>query len=320
MKSTARYMLCLSGTLFLGLCARAQEGVGVGPGPVVMVQAGAPGLGPETVAYGGSVELLGFGGLREGKVVKGAPFTAVSVSETKQTLADGTTITHKFQSTLYRDADGRFRKEETLPPIGPLAANGKSHSFVVIMDPVAGVTYTLDPERKLAHKMVREQGGPGPGTFGPGADVKFETGPGGTVRFEKFEKKLDGDPNANLKKDSLGTQTINGVNAEGTRYTRTIPAGEIGNDRALTVVREEWYSPDLQMVVQSKRTDPMSGQTVYSLINIQRTAPNASLFTVPSDYTVKEGPAKGMFIKRGHMRTGGEPPAPPSDAPGGPGF
>ena len=74
-----------------------------------------------------------------GKVVTGAPFSAVAVGETKQTLADGTTISRKFQTNLFRDAQGRFRKEVTMPAIGPLAASGKHpRSFVVIQDPVAG--------------------------------------------------------------------------------------------------------------------------------------------------------------------------------------
>jgi hypothetical protein len=315
-------MLSLSSALLLALYAQAQEGPETGA--VVTVQRGVAGMGPETVAlFGGQVELLGFGGLHGGKVVKGAPLTALAYSETRQTLADGTTITHKFESTLYRDADGRFRKESTLPAIGPLAASGKSHSFIVIIDPVAGTTYTLDPDRKLAHKMVaREPGVPGSDKFGPGGDVRFETGrdvrfeagPGGTVRFERFDKRIDAE--SDVKKEPLGTQTINGVSAEGTRYTRTIPVGQIGNDRALTVVKEEWYSPDLQMIVQSKLNDPMFGQTVYSLTNIQRTAPNASLFSVPAGYTVKDAPGLGTG-KRGHMKKADElPPPPPLDGPG----
>jgi hypothetical protein len=321
MNSTARWMLGLGGTLSLTLFAQAQGQEGPGPegGSVVMVQPGMPGMGPATVAFGGEVELLGFGGVRGGKVVKGAPFSAVSVGETKQTLADGTTITHKFQSNLYRDAEGRFRKEATLPAIGPLAASGKPHTVIMISDPVAGTTYDLNPDQKVAYKLPAHKGGPGPGKFstgagpGQGADVRFEAGPGGVVKYERFGPEND----ANVKKESLGTQTVNGVNAEGTRYTRTIPVGQIGNDKALTIVKEEWYSPDLQTVVQSKRTDPMFGQTVYSVTNIQRNAPNANLFTVPSDYTVKDAPAKRMFIKNGYTRNG-EPPAPPADAPGSP--
>ena len=109
-----------------------------------------------------------------------------------------------------------------------------------------------------------------------------------------------------LKKESLGTQMVNGVNAEGTRVTHTIAAGEIGNDKPITVVSERWYSPDLQTVVKSSRTDPRFGTTTFSLTNIQKAEPAAALFTVPADYTVKEGKHGGP----GHH--GGPSPA---DAP-----
>ncbi len=92
--------------------------------------------------------LLGFGGgLHGGKVVKGAPFSAVAVSETTQTLADGNHITRTTQTNLYRDSQGRFRKEVTLSAIGPLAASGQPRSFVEINDPVAGAAYVLEPDQ-----------------------------------------------------------------------------------------------------------------------------------------------------------------------------
>jgi hypothetical protein len=99
------------------------------------------------------MELLGFGD-HGGKVVTGAPFSAVAVGETKQILADGTTITRKFQSNLFRDTQGRFRKEVTMPAIGPLGASGKNpRSFIVIQDPVSGGGFILDPDEKVAHKI-----------------------------------------------------------------------------------------------------------------------------------------------------------------------
>jgi hypothetical protein len=96
-----------------------------------------------------------------------------------------------------------------------------------------------------------------------------------------------------VKKETLGAQTIGGVNAEGTRITRTIAAGQIGNDKPIQIVFERWYSPDLQIVVKSTRTDPRFGTTTYTLKSVQRTEPAASLFAVPPDYTVQQGPGKG---------------------------
>jgi hypothetical protein len=275
------FALPLSGSL-------AAQGVksDAASGDVVFVQ----GAGPEGPGAGFAerIELLGFGGIHGGKVVTGAPFSAMAITETTQTLADGNKITHKTQTNLYRDSQGRFRKEVTLPAIGPLAAQGQPQSFVVIQDPVAGESYVLEADRKIARLL---------------------SGPGGRRRgprdFVQFQKRTD---NNNVQKDDLGTQTINGVSAQGTRYTRTIPAGQIGNEKAITIVSESWYSPDLQMLVMSKRNDPRFGETTYQLTSIQRTEPAASLFTVPADYTIKTGG------RRGFRREGGMP-APPPDAP-----
>jgi hypothetical protein len=273
-----------------GGVAGAQEG----PGPV-MIQGGVGVEGDSFFAD--HIELLGFGGLHGGKVVKGAPFSAVSVSETTQVLADGNHIVRKTQANLYRDSQGRIRKEVTLPAIGPLSASGQPHSFIVISDPVAGTSYVLEPDQKVAREMpgrmgmkIRTNGGPG----GPGDVVyrKFKEGKAGT---------------ANAKTESLGAQTIDGVNAEGTRITRTIPAGEIGNEQPITVVSERWYSADLQMDVKSTHSDPRFGNTTYTLTNIQRTEPAASLFAVPSGYTIEQG-HRGKFLTNVPP-----PPAPPEN-------
>jgi hypothetical protein len=129
----------------------------------------------------------------------------------------------------------------------------------------------------------------------------------------KFEARMQEEiANGTLKKEDLGTQTINGISAQGTRYTRTIPAGQIGNDKPITIVNERWYSPDLQIVVKSTRNDPRFGSTTYTVTNVQRQEPAASLFIVPSDYTVTQ--ARGPRGHRGPM-AGGPPPdaAPPNE-------
>ena len=90
--------------------------------------------------------------------------------------------------------------------------------------------------------------------------------------------------------ESLGKQVIEGVEAEGTRVTRTIPAGEIGNTLPIYVVDENWYSRELQMPVMTRHQDPRSGETVFRLTNISRAEPARSLFEVPADYTIVENP------------------------------
>jgi hypothetical protein len=226
--------------------------------------------------FGKGMELLGFGGVHGGKIVTGAPFSAVAVSETAQTLADGNHISRKTQSNLYRDSQGRVRREITLVGFGPLAASGQQKSFVVINDPVAGVTYLLRPDQKTAEKMGKPF-------------AKMEGAMRDAMRNKMSAREQQEIAKGNLQEEDLGTQTIAGVTAQGTRLTRIIPAGQIGNENPITIVHERWYSNDLQMVVMSKRSDPWSGETTYTLTKINRTEPEASLFTVPSAYTVTQG-------------------------------
>jgi hypothetical protein len=301
MRANGRLFLTLGATVLLAAGAYAQnpEPDSAPPPPPPgghMHGPGGPGfgLGP----FG--MELLGFGGMHGGKVVTGAPFTATAVGESNRTLADGTKVSQRVQTNLYRDAQGRVRRETTFPAIGPLAASGAPKSLVFIHDPVAGSGYILDANKKIAHKLPQH---PGKTASANGAEPDAAR-----------KAWADRPDRANVTKESLGSQTINGVLAEGTRYTRTIPAGHMGNDKPVTIVNEEWYSADLQMIVQSKRSDPFVGESTYSVTNIQRSAPSAALFSVPSDYTVKDAPA-GMG-KRGHGRKGGAPPPPPADAPG----
>ena len=262
-----------------------------------------------------------------GKVVKGAPYSATATTETIQTLSDGNQIIRKNESKLYRDSEGRTRVEQTLETIGKWTAGGEAQQNIFINDPVAGVSYSLDPRTHTAHKNVYPQkklatGAQAETLMVNGQKVTTYTINGQTVTQAEFEalvekkkrgqaeilegeikeasndavlkKKLemiqtgrtDADP---WKKESLGTQTIEGVNAEGTRATLTIPAGEVGNTLPIEVVDETWYSPELQIIVLTKHRDPRSAETTYRLTNIDRGEPDRSQFEVPVDYAVAEG-------------------------------
>lgn len=295
----SRWILAVSAALLCTAVVRAQEPAADAPPPPARVPMHGYGFGRGGGPFGDRMELLGFGGMRGGKVVTGAPFSAVATAESKHTLADGTVVSHKVETNLFRDAQGRVRREVTMQGIGPVMGGGAPRSFVVIQDAVAGIGYMLQPDQKVANKMPQHARG--------GPSAASADGPRGK------KGGLENDPN--VKKDSLGTQIINGVSAQGTRFTRTIPAGQMGNDKPITIVKEEWYSPDLQMMVQIKHSDPFMGDSTYNVANIQRTAPNASLFSVPSDYTVKDAPAHGPGGKR-HGRRGPGSPPPPADGTG----
>jgi hypothetical protein len=227
------------------------------------------------MSRGGPGGFLGAEVLVPGQVVKNAPFSGDIVTQTTVTLTDGNHIKQSSTVHVYRDSEGRTRREVT-PDLNGSAAGasrGAARQMVFINDPVAQENYALDPANRTATKTMR-----GPRPAGAGPRPQFAQG---NVNRQELQ---------NVKRESLGTQTIEGVQAQGTRTTRTIPAGQIGNDNPIQMVTETWYSPELQMVVLRKTSDPRRGETVTQVSNISRSEPAATLFQVPADFKVSEPP------------------------------
>jgi hypothetical protein len=203
-----------------------------------------------------------------GKVVTGAPYSAQAVTEHTQTLPDGNTIHTTSAANVYRDSQGRTRREQGIGAIGPWATQGTPHKVISITDPVSGSSYTLNPDTLVAREMP------------------FRAHAGAWRGAETPRQRPE---NPNIKTESLGTQMIGGVTAQGTRITRTIPAGQVGNQAPIVITSERWYSPELQIEVMRKQVDPQFGVTTFQLTNIVRGEPDASLFQVPPNYTIKSG-------------------------------
>ena len=218
-----------------------------------------------------------------GSPITGAPYSADERTESVQTLADGTHITNTTTNRVYRDSQGRTRTEMSFPGLG---GNDQPHITITISDPVAGKNYTLDPESKTAHAMPRM-------SFDRVRaaekiqDESVRTAGPGTVVFRQGRL-----PSA--RHEDLGDNMIEGVNAKGSRETRTIETGAMGNDRPITITSERWFSPDLQTEVKSVRSDPRMGATTHTVTNISRTEPDASLFQLPSDYKLADPKGAGQ--------------------------
>jgi len=204
-----------------------------------------------------------------GKVVTGAPYSAQAVTEHTQVLADANTIHTTTTANVYRDSQGRTRREQELGAIGPWAGEGGPRKMIAIGDPVGGSLYMLNPKTQVARQMP------------------FPARAGARWNGQRTERTKTENPNVTT--ESLGAQAINGVTAQGTRTTRTIPAGQMGNQAPIVITIERWYSPDLQTDVMRKETNPQFGDTTFQLTNIVRAEPQASLFQVPATYTVKSG-------------------------------
>ncbi|MBV9158765.1 MAG: hypothetical protein JO097_21075 [Acidobacteriaceae bacterium] len=230
--------------------------------------------------------------------VPGAPYSAQAVTRRVQVLADGNRIEQSTSGTVARDSQGRVRRDETLPGLG--SGEGDTPHLVTIEDPVAGVHWMLDARTKTAIKMpfAHMKTGSGPFLPPPGPDkVFFFAGPAPAEAGGQVVIKKQLSPDSNVSKTELGTQTIEGVAAQGTRTTRTISAGSVGNEQPIVITTETWYSPDLKVLVMSKTEDPRMGETTYKLTNIQQSEPAANLFQVPDDYTVKDQPTNNFVYQ-----------------------
>jgi hypothetical protein len=242
------------------------------------------------------------------KTTTGRPYSAEAVTELVQVLADGNRIATHNVSRIYRDGEGRTRRE-MVNPSGVVEA-------VSISDPIARTSFTLEPETKTAYSvngLVTLTTAGAPGARGRGGAVPVEG-----QRLEEVRERSTESPtltavtatpaggggrggmmrtpapdNPNVHREDLGQQTIEGVPATGTRTMTIIPAGTIGNVQEIRVVSEQWFSPDLQVLVMTRHTDPRSGENTYKLTNIVRAEPDPGLFVVPPDYTVKTRGVRG---------------------------
>ena len=235
----------------------------------------------------------------EPETLKGAPYSADVISESVQTLADGNRIVHRTTSRVYRDSEGRLRREEDRPSGSP---------GVSINDPVARTSWSLDLDNHTARQnplpfFVRS------GTLTPGGELDRLTvllnglqttarvveRPGGAFSFTT----LSPGTSEQHTEEKLTPRTIEGLRVEGVRRTSTIAAGAIGNERAIVVTSEEWTSPELKTLVLSETNDPRTGTSTYKLVNVKRVDPPASLFQVPSDFTVVQAPSGGRGVRSG---------------------
>jgi hypothetical protein len=239
--------------------------------------------------------------------VQGAPYSATITNESIQTLADGNRIVESSTGTTARDSMGRTRQDAPLPSIANLSPADAPH-IVLIQDPVARASYTLNLTDKTAMKGPASAGiavadSTATITAAGGAMIsKSMAGPVTSIAVPALPMTLqraDIAEKGQAQTEDLGSKTMEGVTVTGTRVTRTIPAGQIGNDRPISIVTEVWTSPDLKTIVYSKRSDPRMGDQTFELTNIVRAEPDPLLFIVPSDFKMLDAPEPILYRTSG---------------------
>jgi hypothetical protein len=249
--------------LLLSTPAAAQQPQRAPEGSAILV------AGPQVADPGGQLtaDALALASVDIGPPVKGAPYSAEATTEIVQSFSDGNRIVRRTSALLYRDSRGRTRREATLDAIAGITVAGEPLRTITVSDPEAGTTYFIEPDRQT--RLVRHR--PNDAQTTGAAPPRMTPRRGNTPH---------GLPGAKTDEESLGTRVIEGIAAEGTRTTVTIPAGAIGNERPIKSVTERWFSPELRVVVLSRRSDPRFGEITYRLTKIVRSEPPAALFEV----------------------------------------
>jgi len=225
-----------------------------------------------------------------GEVVTAAPYTATATTESTQVLADGNRIVNKTSSFVARDSQGRTRRETDLHRIGTMQVD--SPKTIFINDPASHTQYIFSPGGE-ATKVIRSESS----WKEKPQIIELRTARERRVKDKVFvttqgvrEIQQSKESNEQVKHEDLGTQTIEGVSAQGKRETVTIPAGQIGNERPIEIVSETWFSPELHTMVLRKHSDPRQGESTYRLTDIKRNEPDASLFQPPAGTKVSVEP------------------------------
>jgi hypothetical protein len=226
-----------------------------------------------------------------GEVVTASPYTATATTESTQVLADGNKIVNKTSSFVARDSQGRTRRETELHRIGNLPVEAQKTVF--INDPTTHTQYIFTPGGE-ATKVVRSEGSwkEGPQIIELGGQPERRSQKKVIVNVQNVREgqQSSKESDEQVKHEDLGTQTIEGVSAQGKRETVTIPAGQIGNERPIEIVTETWFSPELHTLVLRKHSDPRMGDSTYRLTDIKRNEPDAALFQPPPGTKVSVEP------------------------------
>jgi len=260
--------------------------------------------GPCPAPVLGTVGIVSMGGgmalQEETQVVVGHPYTAEALTEIKQTLSNGSHITRKIKASVGRDSKGRTFRKQTMDAVGlwvsaiPAGVTDSAPTLTTIFDPVRKVHIDYTDSPKQAH-ILSLPDSPGSVAFrqttsGGGTSDHFFAMQGQTAETATNKVMFSAPQTpATMPEpatESLGEKTIEGFKVTGKRTTVTIPAGKIGNDAPIAITHETWYSPELQLVLESLQDDPRFGTTTYTLLKVSTTEPDAKLFQVPDGYAI----------------------------------
>ncbi len=296
-------------------------------------------IAPPPISFFSS--MLGLSSPLGAQSVTGKPIYAEFITEHHQNFTDGNRISRSTFSSIHRDAQGRIRRESQLSVPG-LSAGIATSTFISIVDRQLGCGYVLDSQELVAHRYELNAAGPSyvahlhaqavgpllPPDFKQPASAAANSAPASQWHphaFSAHHIHSSTDPGADdaasatalsmridqpflaapnpVRTENLGEQLILGYRAHGTRVITTLPAGQIGNDRPIDIVSEQWFSPELELVMRSVHRDPWAGEFTTTVTQIVLGDQPPALFQVPPTYKVIDAATEGehhVLDGRGH--------------------
>jgi len=197
-----------------------------------------------------------------------APFSSTVTAEWTKNLEDGSSLTVHNQRLLLRDSAGRIYQERRRF-VPKNSAEEPELQRVEISDPATHQKYFC----RLSTRICSLEDYSGPMTAS--AHPEFEEDNSGT-----------------LTREDLGKNIVSGVDAIGTRESRTLNPGTIGNSSPLSIVKEFWYSPKLGINLSVKRVDPRHGTEQFLVTNISLSEPDPKMFAIPAGFNVVDHRSK----------------------------
>jgi hypothetical protein len=188
--------------------------------------------------------------------IPGAPFSATVVIEFQSYWPDGSTLIRRTINLIARDSDGRTHNETRR--LMPEYFHGSPRLLSVrLFDPLTRIRTLYDPALHIARQQ-----------------------------FVPKQTKTDSFPNPFVHIEDLGTTTLNGLQAKGTRHTHTIAASASGTGSPVEIEDEDWYSEDLHVSLLVRQSDPRTGVQTIGVSSLKREEPPASMFQVPAGYQI----------------------------------
>ena len=201
-----------------------------------------------------------------------APFTLMLETEWVRMFADGGTVTLVNKRRIARDAAGRVYQERWF--LVPKNGNVESQMTTIqIADPNTHLLYNcffVGPKTNVCELL------------------NFVTS---SLAVNTAEKDMAGDLPDNqgsFVHQFLGKQFVSGVEAIGVRDATTFNPGVFGNDRKVTVERESWYAPQLDLNLLSVRSDPRTGRQTFTATAVTLGDPDPALFQLPAGFRVAD--------------------------------